>query len=31
MSVEQFTAMQKSEYDRFGALIKTANIKADGS
>jgi len=31
MSVEQFTALQKSEYDRFGALIKSANIKADGS
>ncbi|MCC6195464.1 MAG: tripartite tricarboxylate transporter substrate binding protein [Burkholderiales bacterium] len=29
MTVEQFTDMNKKEYDHFGKLIKTANIKAD--
>jgi tripartite-type tricarboxylate transporter receptor subunit TctC len=29
ISVEQFAAMNKAEYERFGKLIKTANIKAE--
>jgi tripartite-type tricarboxylate transporter receptor subunit TctC len=29
LSVEQFAEMNKAEYERFGQLIKTANIKAD--
>jgi len=29
MTVEQFAAMNKAEFDRFGKLIKTANIKAE--
>jgi tripartite-type tricarboxylate transporter receptor subunit TctC len=29
ISVEQFAAMNKSEYERFGKLIKSANIKAE--
>ena len=29
LSVEQFAAMNKSEFERFGKLIKTANIKAE--
>jgi len=31
MSVQQFVDMQRAEYDRFGKLIKSANIHADGS
>ena len=29
MTVDQIAAMNKAEYERFGKLIKTANIKAD--
>jgi tripartite-type tricarboxylate transporter receptor subunit TctC len=29
LSIEQFTQMNKDEYDRFGKLIKTANIRVD--
>jgi tripartite-type tricarboxylate transporter receptor subunit TctC len=29
ISAEQFAAMNKAEYERFGKLIKTANIKAE--
>ncbi|HEY8242178.1 MAG TPA: tripartite tricarboxylate transporter substrate binding protein [Casimicrobiaceae bacterium] len=29
ISVEQFAAMNKAEFERFGKLIKTANIKAE--
>ena len=29
LSLEQFAEMNKKEYDRFGALIKSANIKAE--
>ena len=29
ITAEQFAAMNKAEFDRFGKLIKTANIKAD--
>ncbi len=29
MSVDEFAAMNKAEYERFGKLIKTANIKTD--
>jgi tripartite-type tricarboxylate transporter receptor subunit TctC len=29
LSIEQFAQMNKKEYDRFGALIKSANIKAE--
>jgi len=29
LSVEQFAAMNKAEFERFGKLIKTANIKAE--
>jgi len=29
LNIEQFAAMNKAEYDRFGKLIKTANIKAE--
>jgi tripartite-type tricarboxylate transporter receptor subunit TctC len=29
LSIEQFAEMNKKEYDRFGALIKSANIKAE--
>lgn len=29
LSIEQFADMNKKEYDRFGALIKSANIKAE--
>src|SRR5581483_9982247 len=31
MSVQQFVDMQRAEYDRFGKLIKSANIRAEGS
>jgi tripartite-type tricarboxylate transporter receptor subunit TctC len=30
MTIEQFTQFNRSEYERFGALIKSANIKIDG-
>ncbi len=29
LTIEQFAEMNKKEYDRFGALIKSANIKAE--
>ena len=29
MTVEQFTALNKAEYDRFGKLIRDANVKLD--
>ena len=29
LSIEQFADMNRKEYERFGALIKTANIKAE--
>jgi tripartite-type tricarboxylate transporter receptor subunit TctC len=29
LTVEQFTQMNKDDYDRFGKLIKTANIRVD--
>ena len=29
--LEQFVQMQRAEYERFGKLIKSANIKAEGS
>jgi tripartite-type tricarboxylate transporter receptor subunit TctC len=29
LSIEQFAEMNRKEYDRFGALIKSANIKAE--
>jgi tripartite-type tricarboxylate transporter receptor subunit TctC len=29
LSIEQFAEMNKKEYDRFGALIKSANIRAE--
>lgn len=29
LSIEQFAELNKKEYDRFGALIKSANIKAE--
>lgn len=29
LTIEQFAEMNKKEYDRFGALIKAANIKAE--
>ena len=29
ITVEQFAAMNRAEYERFGKLIKTANIKAE--
>lgn len=29
LSIEQFAEMNKAEYERFGKLIKTANIKAE--
>jgi tripartite-type tricarboxylate transporter receptor subunit TctC len=29
MSVEQFAALNKSEFDRFGKLIREANVKID--
>ncbi len=29
LSIEQFADLNKKEYDRFGALIKSANIKAE--
>ncbi len=31
MPLEQFVEMQRAEYERFGKLIKSANIRADGS
>ena len=31
ISVEQFTEMNRNEYERFGKLVRDANIKADGS
>ncbi|MES3003494.1 MAG: tripartite tricarboxylate transporter substrate binding protein [Pseudomonadota bacterium] len=31
ISVEQFSDMNRGEYERFGKLVKDANIKADGS
>jgi hypothetical protein len=31
ISVEQFGDMNRSEYERFGKLVRDANIKADGS
>lgn len=31
MSVQQFVDMQRAEYDRFGKLIKSANIQPEGS
>lgn len=31
MPVDQFAAMQRAEYERFGKLIRSANIKAEGS
>ncbi len=30
LSVEQFTEMNRAEYERFGKLIKSANIRTDG-
>jgi hypothetical protein len=27
--VDQFTKMNRDEYERFGKLIKTANIRVD--
>jgi hypothetical protein len=29
MSVEQFAALNKSEFERFGKLIRDANVKLD--
>jgi len=29
MTIEQFTKLNRDEYDRFGKLIKTANIRVD--
>jgi len=29
MTIEQFTRLNRDEYDRFGKLIKTANIRVD--
>ena len=29
LTVEQFAQMNRDEYDRFGKLIKTANIRVD--
>ena len=29
ISVDQFAAMNKAEFERFGTLIKSANIKAE--
>ena len=29
LTIEQFAEMNRREYDRFGKLIKTANIKAE--
>jgi tripartite-type tricarboxylate transporter receptor subunit TctC len=29
MSVEQFAALNRSEYERFGKLIRDANVKLD--
>ena len=29
LTIEQFAEMNRKEYDRFGALIKSANIKAE--
>jgi len=31
MPIDQFVQMQRAEYDRFGKLIKAANIHAEGS
>ncbi|MBG9388359.1 Bug family tripartite tricarboxylate transporter substrate binding protein [Caenimonas aquaedulcis] len=31
ISVEQFSDMNRGEYERFGKLVRDANIKADGS
>jgi tripartite-type tricarboxylate transporter receptor subunit TctC len=31
ISVEQFSEMNRNEYERFGKLVRDANIKADGS
>mgnify|MGYP006149094109 CR=1 FL=1 len=30
ISVEQFSEMNRNEYERFGKLVRDANIKADG-
>ena len=30
LTVEQFTEMNRAEFERFGKLIKTANIRTDG-
>lgn len=30
LSIEQFTDMNRAEYERFGKLIKSANIRTDG-
>ena len=30
LTIEQFTEMNRAEYERFGKLIKSANIKTDG-
>ena len=29
MNVEQFAALNRSEYERFGKLIRDANVKLD--
>ena len=29
LTIDQFAEMNRKEYERFGALIKTANIKAE--
>ena len=29
MTIEQFATMNRDEYDRFGKLIKTANIRVE--
>jgi hypothetical protein len=29
MTIDQFAALQRADYERFGKLIKEANIKLD--
>ena len=29
LTIDQFAEMNRKEYERFGALIKSANIKAE--
>ena len=31
IGLEQFTEMNRAEFERFGKLVREANIKADGS